>query len=320
MQVDSELLPEIEYEPPHFNKEGRLICYFGWNDDTTKAFLSKVFTTLDLRGGEKQEFSIPELGAKAHELKALSLHCNGVLEGLEQFSNIESLNVGSWPKNGLDLTMFGKLKSLYIDAEKKVDRQIPRLPSLESIGITGYSEQDCSAFAGLKYLRSLSFSQGRLRTLQGLESCPSLSSLEFAYIRNLEDVETIHGLGTLENIWLENLPKVAGNLSLQNYPGLKSFYASKVDLVVDVSGLRNLGSMQKLWLNVPSEGLEWEDIFMLPKIRLVWIRTKEGIPSDEKFHLYAERHGKTVKEIERIGIRKPKGVKLDFRSRNRAPG
>ncbi len=312
MQVDSELLPEIEYEPPHFNKEGRLICYFGWNNDTTKALLSKVFTTLDLRGGERYDFRIPKLGAKAHELKALSLHCNGFLEGLEQFSNIESLSVGSWPKNGLDLTMFGKLKSLYIDAEKKADRQLSRLPYLEAVSIIGYSEQDCLAFSGMKCLRSLFFSQGRLRTLQGFESCPSLSSLELAYIRNLEDLETIHGLGTLENIWLENLPKVAGNLSLQNYPGMKSFYASKVDLVVDLSGLRNLRSVQKLWLNVPFEGLDWEEIFMLPDMKLVGISTEEGIPGDEEFHLYAERHGKPLKEIVRIGKRKPKGVQLKF--------
>jgi len=312
MQADNESCPEIEYEPPYFDKEGRLRCYFGWNDDSTRAFVSRVFSTLDLRGGEKHEFHIPELGSKAQELKGLALHCSGLLEGLDQFSNIESLNVGSWPKNGLDLTMFGKLKSLYIDAEKKVDRQIPRLPSLESIGISGYSEQDCSAFIGLKYLRSLFFSRGRLRTLQGLESCPSLSRLELAYIRNLEDMKAIHGLGTLENIWLENLPKVTGRLSLQKYPDLKSLYASKVNLIVDVSGLRKLRGMQKLWLNLPFEGLDWEDIFRLPDMKLVRISTEEGIPGDEEFHCFAERHGKSLMEIIRIGKRKPKAVQLKF--------
>ena len=312
MQVDGKKLPEIEYEPPYFNKEGRLKCYFGWDDDTTRAFFSKVFSTLDLRGGEKHEFHIPELGSKAHELKGLALHCSGVLEGLEQFSNIESLNVGSWPQNGLDLTMFGKLKSLYIDAEKRADRQLSRLTCLEGISIIGYSEQDCSAFSGMNSLRSLFFSQGRLRTLQGLESCPSLSSLELAYIRNLEDMEAIHGLGTLENIWLENLPKVTGMLSLQKYPDLKSFYASKVNLIVDVSGLRNLRSMQKLWLNVPFQGLEWEDIFMLPDMKLVRISTEEGIPGDDELHRFAERHGKPLKEIIRIGKRKPKAIQLKF--------
>lgn len=312
MQAENEPCPEIEYEPSHFDKEGRLICYFGWDDDSTRAFVSRVFSTLDLRGGEKHEFHIPELGSKAHELKGLALHCSGVLEGLEQFSNIESLNVGSWPKNGLNLAMFGKLKSLSIDAVKKADRQLSRLPCLEDISTIGYSEQDCSAFSGMNSLRSLFFSQGRLRTLQGLESCPSLSSLELAYIRNLEDMEAIHGLGTLENIWLENLPKVTGRLSLQKYPDLKSFYASKVNLIVDVSGLRKLQNMQKLWLNLPFEGLDWKDIFMLPDMKRVGISTEKGIPGDEEFHRLAERHGKPLKEITRIGKRKPKAVQLKF--------
>jgi len=312
MQTDNESCPEIEYEPPRFDKEGRLRCYFGWVDVSTRAFVSRVLSTLDLRGGEKHEFHIPELGGKARELKGLALHCSGVLEGLEQFSNIESLNIGSWPKNGLDLTMFGKLKSLYIDAEKRADRQLSRLPCLEAISIIGYSEQDCSAFSGMNSLRSLFFSQGRLRTLQGLESCPSLSSLELAYIRNLEDIQAIHGLGKLENIWLENLPKVTGMLSLQQFPDLKSFYASKVNLIVDVSGLHNLRSMQKLWLNLPFEGLDWEDIFMLPDMKLVGVSTEEGIPGDEEFHRLAERHGKPLKEIIRIGKRKPKAVQLKF--------
>ena len=162
------------------------------------------------------------------------------------------------------------------------------------------------------HLRSLGLIQGRVISLQGLEVCSSLSSLELAYIRNLEDIQAIHGLMALEEICLENLPKVVGNLSLQSYPDLKSFDASKVDLIVDVSGLRNLRSMQKLWLNVPFEGLDWEEIFMLPDMKLVGISTEEGIPGDDELHRFAERHGKPLKEIIRIGKRKPKGVQLKF--------
>lgn len=314
MQVEKKPEPIAELYPRIIKTPSRLVCRFGWNEETTHSFFTQQFEQLELRGGENQEFRIPALGKKADEVRDISLHSAGIVEGLLQFKNLEKLYIDSWPKNGLDLSSFPNLRILWLYQVKPAEKQLPELPCLNEIGITGYSRGvDCTLFSDMKHLQTLDLTQGRLRSLQGLEACPSLTSLDLAYIINLEDITTLHGLENLEVIRLMNLPKVSDTLTLHNYPRLKFFDgAGGVDLLVDVSGLSRLTGMQKLWLNVPFEGLDWEDIFRLPDLKLVGITTKEGIPDDETLYRFAEQYGKPIKQIRRIGVRKPKGIQLKF--------
>lgn len=312
MQVDKAQKPEAELYPPVIQTPSRLLCRFGWSEETTHSFLSQQFEQLVLSGGENQEFHIPPLGKKAYEIKHLSLESSGIIEGLEQFRNIEKLYIDFWPKNGLDLSIFPNLRNLSIYQNKHAEKQLPELLYLNEINITGYSGLDCSLFSGMGHLHSLGLVQGRVRSLQGLETLNQLKRLELAYIRNLVDIQALYSLNELEHIELMNLPKVTGKIAINSYPGIKFFYASGTKLVVDLAGLRDMKHLQKLWVNVSFERLHWEDIFMLPDMELVGISAEEGIPEDEEFHLFSERHEKPLKEIIRIGKRKPKGVQLKF--------
>ena len=90
-QPESELLVIIDPKPGPWAY--RLVCRFGWNDETTRSFWSRRFEVLVLSGGRDQAFRIPDLGEKAFELKSIKLGASGVVEGLEQFRNLEHIYV-----------------------------------------------------------------------------------------------------------------------------------------------------------------------------------------------------------------------------------
>ncbi len=312
MAIENELpQPEIELWPSwDDNNAYRLVCHFGWSEEASHAFENEEIETLELSGGS---FLIPRLGKKALELKNLEIRTSGIVEGLEQFENIEELTVEFLPENGLDLSLFPKLIDLSFEREKSLEKQLDNLQGLRRILITGYSGTDCSVFPSMQQLESLTLIQGRLRSLQGLESCHRLQELDLALIRGLEDITAIHTLSGLKKLSLANLPKAEGTLKISRYPEIEFFYMVKsANLSVDMSGLRGHMGLRKLWLVGSVKKLDWPDVFTLPELEMVSLPEGPTPLDDDMLRSLATRHGKMMKSIQRTGPKRDRNILIKF--------
>ncbi|WP_147145094.1 hypothetical protein [Oceanithermus desulfurans] len=292
----------------------RLVCRFGWNDETTRSFWSRRFEVLELSGGRDQAFRIPDLGEKALELKSIKLGALGVVEGLEQFKNLEHLYVDAWPKNGLDLRIFPRLRRLHIHQVKPAEKQLSGLPDLIEIGIAGYTGLDGSLFSSMKHLQSLTLVQGRLRSLEGLEDHPKLKSMELSLVRNLVDLRALDRLSRLEHLHLQQLPKATGMIRIRTFPKMRTFYVagSHKELRVDMAGLRELKHLQKLWVMAGKEHFGFEDVFLLPHLTLAGFTSPTGTPGDDELRSLAGRHGRQLTKIHRARSKGVDVIQLNF--------
>ena len=312
MPTETDIQPNVEFLARILQTASRLVCSFGWSDESTREFLSRNFECLVLKGG-KQAFHLPNLGSKASALKELVLASSGIVEGLEQFKNIEKITVAWLPRNGLDLSIFPQLKELSFEKEKRLENQLAEQENLEILSIEKYSGADCSKFSEVRNLRSLWLTQGGIRSLSGLELCSQLESIELAYLRNLSNINALMHLKKMHIISLKNLPKAHGEIEIGNYPDLEFFYVSECkQLNVSLLGLRKLKRLKKLWLNTPSTGLNWLDIFSLPEIEMVMIHADEKMPDDDALRSLAEQNGKRLTKIVHTGPRHKRGIQLYF--------
>ena len=317
MQVDDNQVnePEVDLLPAILNTPSRLICRFGWGDVTTREFLKCDFDQLVLSGGREQGFSIPDLGPKALEVKNLDISAAGVVEGIEQFANIEAIDVTFMPKNGVNLSVFKHLRRVYSDRNKPIEKQIATLPKLQSVAFMGYSGVDCSAIACLSELKTFGLTQGRLQSLDGLEKCRQLECVSLAYLRNLTEVGVLEKFAGLKELHLQNLPKLSGTISVSTYTELQYFYVVECGLSVDLSGLNRNKHLKKLWLNVQHRNLSWPDLFSLRDLSLIGLLAGDAPPDDQELKTLSATHGHKLQKIERAGKGKMQHLRLHFEER-----
>ncbi|MEJ2528864.1 MAG: hypothetical protein P8Z39_01970 [Gammaproteobacteria bacterium] len=314
MQIENrtENLPEVEFLPRIHKAPSRLNCKFGWGDVTTREFQQRDFEKLVLVGGPKQNFCLPDLGEKARRLKSLSLEASGCVEGIEQFANLESLDVVNLPKNGITLSAFKRLISVFSERNKSIEEQIAQCPMLKLLGLVGFSGSDCAPFAPLSELREIAFTQGRLQSLNGIGGCHQLEYVALAYLRNLTDISALKSLDNLAELSLSSLPKIVDTLVISDYKKLQSLYLVNSKLVTDLSGISKNTKLKRILLNTPYTNLDWDELFRLQHLLFVSLTVGNSSPSDQEIHDMAARSGRIPLQIERIGKGKKTNLRVYF--------
>lgn len=302
--------PETVFIPRVLNTPSRLVCRFGWNEQTTSAFARETFEKLVLEGGVDQNFDIPLLGKKSCQIGLLALRTRGRLNGLAQFVGVTSLDMESIPSNGIELASFENLRDLFAEWDQKLSEQIFGLTALRSLGCTGYRDRDCVKIGRLVSLEVLGLTQGSLVCLKGLSNCANLNTLSLGYLKNFQDVSGVELMHSLSDISLNNLPKLVGKLKLQALRKLESVYIVDTPLNVDLEGVGTLPHLQKLWLKSKSVNLQWEELLDLPKLRTVGIMNSSS--DEEQVSEIADRIGRVVKSIRTVKSRKNTQIQLEL--------
>jgi hypothetical protein len=204
------------------------------------------------------------------------------------------------------------LGSVFSDRNKPIEKQIAKLQGLKYVGLVGYSGVDCLGFTSLSQLRAIALTQGRLQRLDGLEECQALEDISLAYLRNLTDIANLEKLVGLTDISLMSLPKVAGTISVSNYPLLQSLYIMSCKLSVDLSGLSKNQYLKKLALGVLHTNLNWDDLFSLRNLSTVGLIVDDSAPSDQELMDLSSKYGHALEKIERAGPRKKSHLRLFF--------
>jgi hypothetical protein len=186
--------------------------------------------------------------------------------------------------------------------------------TLSAVSIAHYSEQDCSSFRSLPQLMGVSFTQGALKSLQGLETCKKLESLGLAYLRNFADLGALGRFPRLRRLHLENLPKLKAAIDVSGLTHLEFIYVvASSDVTVSLAGIGSMANLDRLWLNVLHERLDLDDLFALTRVRLVGLRQIADLTaSDAELRERAALHGRNLVKIDRVGPKKNRQVQMTF--------
>jgi hypothetical protein len=304
--------PEPEaYVLPRMPDKQMLRCKFGWSTESTKAFRSETFDWVELSGGPEQPFELPTLGLKAATIRRLTLATRAVLSGIEQFQQVTDLDITSLPRNGIDLSVFHHLRSAFCeDWSPQITKQLASLNGLNELAAMGFPEHDCSTWRELN-VRSVAFTQGRLRTLQGLRHRGSLDSLYLAYLRGFSDLESVAAEKQLRSLFITNMPKLSGVLQLDS-ENLENVYVVSTPLSIGLGGLSRMERLVKLWLAVPSQKLDWHGLLSRPRLSMAAVLLPLDAPSDEELRAIASEYGQTLTAIRRVGPKARKQIQLEL--------
>jgi hypothetical protein len=313
--VDVERLPRV------FNRPSRLRCRGGWSEKATSEFLSGEFESLELECDADQSIEIPPLGSAAELLEMAELRVAGRQVGLEQIESLRTIDLPlGLPANGLPLSSFPRLRSLTINCDNQTHDLLAGRESLEGLGLVGWRDEDARLLSQFRELRELTLTQGRIRTLQGLEALENLQTLNLAYLRGFADLSSVCCLRNLASLDIENAPRLAGTLSIAAFSSLKSLRVVSTPISVDLGGLKQHGQLQKLWLNGECNNLSWPDLLALPEIRIVAIPVGEsGAALVDDIERLVASHGRSIRKLDMIGPRRAQVCQLVLEQRSAYP-
>jgi hypothetical protein len=304
--VDVERLPRV------FNRPSRLRCRGAWSEEATSEFLSGEFESLELECDVGQSIEIPPLGNAARLLEMAELRVAGRLVGLEQFESLHTIDLPlGLPANGLPLNSFPRLRSLTINCDNKTHGLLAGCEGLEGLGLVGWRDEDARFLGQFRQLRELTLTQGRIRTLRGLEELENLRTLNLAYLRGFADLSSVCRLRYLVSLDIENAPKLAGTLPIAAFSSLESLRVVSTPISVDLGGLKKLGQLQRLWLNGECNNLSWPDLLALPQIHIVAVPVgQSGATSIDEIERLAASHGRSIRKLDMVGPRRAQVCQL----------
>lgn len=311
MQIASQ--PEVAFFPRILDNPSRLECSYGWNDDTTRAFLESDFERLVIKGGKSQAVNIPGLGKKASHIYDIDLDTLGQINGLEQFINIKNIDISSVPSNGINIGLFANLESLFCEWDEVLVDQVFNIKTIKNLAILGYPKSDCALFKSLTNLKEVGLTQGRVKSLSGIEFCKDIERLSLTYIKSLTDIQALYQLKKLKDLSLGNLPKVNGCLNLSSFRNLNSLYIVSTPLSVDLSSINKVANPHKIWLNVSHINLDWRILFGKSALKTIGLMKGKEYPyNDDELYTYAKDCGRKIKNVKHVGNKKTGQIQIEL--------
>lgn len=295
--------------------DGTVVLSFrgGWSDEAIAAIAAEKFDELSFNAGDWGDFA--PLRPYADKVKRLRVSSPvDTHRGLEVLTNLVDIALHDTPSPPLDLLRFTKLKSCYLNWDKRYPKQFFSLPNLEDITLSHYSGKECADIGRAKGLRKLDLRQGSVVTLQGLESL-SLTHLSLAYMRNLGDVSAIGGFRDLEVLHIEKCPKITDVDFVRRLPNLRELFldcgAKGFD---DLKWMGRLSKLVDVLIAVPVQEVDWRIVFSLPQLQRVVINAHPGYAiSDEQLQSLAKAHGREMGDYIRAGTKKHPAFKFSMK-------
>jgi hypothetical protein len=126
------------------------------------------------------------------------------------FENLKELTIsGATPEKFLNLKSLTNLSALTLEYGNGLKADWIDLTNIRDLNIHDFKESDLSVFNGLINLRRLRLTNGKMKSLDGLESLPQLETLFIAAnASKLTDVNAIIRSKNLKNIMFESLRKI----------------------------------------------------------------------------------------------------------------
>jgi len=184
---------------------------------------------------------VTDIALDSSNLKDISglLHINKI----KSLSITESVTVDG--KVNVDLSLYPNTETLYIHWTKKV-KGLSFLHNLKELAIWKYAPatSDLSEIASLCSLEILRITQGKIASLNGIESLQELKHLELNYLRNLSSLkglETLYkNLKTLETECCKKIEDFSYVKFLTSLEVLKLCNSGQIESLSFIKALKNL--------------------------------------------------------------------------------
>ena len=200
-------------------------------------------------------------------VRNLSVDCLQEASGIESIVNIpalQRLNIGIWSLQDFSflndvtdqletlclgttkskkpdlapLSRFTKLKTLYLEGQKKNIDVVSELRDLESVILRSITVPGLEFLRPLKKLWSLGIKLGGTRNLAAIEGNEKLKYLELWQILGLDDISVVSTLTGLQFLFLQSLIRVE---SLPDFRNLEKLRKIRLD---SMKGLKDLSSLK----------------------------------------------------------------------------
>jgi hypothetical protein len=309
-RILAEVLPSV------FKRPSRLRCRHGWDANTTEAFETLEFESLELICDLKESIKIPALSEKASRIEKIEIRVRGELCGIEQFTALSSIDlpIGA-PRNGISLSTFTRLRALSAQWSDLVAQEIDGCAGLSSLGVLGWNRENLEILSNFSHLAEISFSQGKLRSLKGLKNPGGVQSLGLAYLREFFDLGSITNLSALRSIDVENLPRLEGDLLVRNFNDLRSIRVVSSAVGLDLEGVEKLHFLTSIMANGAVFKLDLPAVLSIETIRVLSLPVGEGATGlEDRLLSLAEATGKSVERFALVGPKKRKILQLVFSS------
>ncbi len=156
----------------------------------------------------------------------------GYTEGKTYFPNLQALLIrGECPDSFPDLSGNHKLTQLTIQYDKHFVKRWETLPQINDLTIYDYDEPDLRSLSGLHGVVRLKIVQGKMKSLDGLESLPKLQTLFISTAGKLTDLGAIIRAPHLQNIMFEQYRKVVDWSFLSKNQNLRHLALDTVESV-----------------------------------------------------------------------------------------
>lgn len=192
---------------------------------------------LDEASGIESIVALPNL--KGLGIGIWSLEDLGFLSDVSD--EIESLFIGatkSKKPNLAPLSRFKKLKSIYLEGQRKNIDTLSALGNLEKVTLRSITVPDLDFLVPLEKMWSLDIKLGGTKNLAAIEGMMRLKYLELWQIMGLSDISIISTLTGLQHLFLQSLSRVASLPDFRNLAKLR-----KINLVT-MKGLKDVSSLK----------------------------------------------------------------------------
>ncbi len=168
----------------------------------------------------------------------------------------------------VDYSKFPQLELVAPQCE--YDLNFQKIPTLKSLIVRNYREDDITHLFCSKVLDTLSITTSKIRSLSGIAKAPKLQRLSLNYNRSLYDIREIAGVTkSLRALVIRNCPKIEDFSVLSELTNLEYLELDGSNLLPDLKFLDQLPNLKTLRM-----GMKITDGDLTPTLRLsnVWFK------------------------------------------------
>ncbi len=141
---------------------------------------------------------------------------------------------------------FHKLKTLYLEGQRKDIEVIAQLSGLEDLTLRSVSIDGLDFLKPLNYLRCLDIKLGGIRDLSALNGMEGIRYLQLWCVRGLCDLSVISSMCGLENLFLQALRNVYSLPDVSKLTALRSVHLEDMKGIKDISPLALAPALEEL--------------------------------------------------------------------------
>lgn len=294
------------------DKKSAAIPVIYLRDDITPQDLSRIskMPSCDIRLQSGDFTSLSSLAAIRKQIRALHLIGAGSYDvnGIPLLDKLEYLTLETAAKllpSGqlLDFSKFPNLRECHVYWREEYSPNLFQCEKLRDLRLFSYDRSSFTDLGRAKHLVSLSISQSKIESLNGVKSMKNLERLDLGSLPRLTDIDEIRSLPRLKFLRLQNVGGLAleALLPIFDAVSVEEFMLGKTHDLPNLLPFEKLKSLKTFVTPCQVLDQDFSILFRLKKLKQArFLGLKNFTASDEELQDIAKRFGRKL-SLEIIG-------------------